>query len=153
MLVLVQPPLHQPKLGQPQLTEKEVVANKRVGTQLDQDQLAQNLHETNRRLRFWLDSLFPEQEPLSAAKPQQMAGLLSELLRAGEWLRRGLPREQDRDAELEAELGHYRRNVLRLRELLPSIHRVLLREKARLEAERSQVECAAEWARGSRRTL
>ncbi len=153
MLVLVQPPLHQPKLGQPQLVEKEVVANQPAETQLEQDQLAQNLHETNRRLRFWLDSLFPEQEPPSAAKPQQMVGLLSELLRAGEWLQRGLPLEQKRDPELEVELDHYRRNVLRLRELLPSIHRILLREKARLEAERAQVECAAEWARGSRRTL
>jgi hypothetical protein len=119
--------------------------------QLAQNQLAQNLHETNHRLRFWLDSLVPEQAPPGAATPQQMAGLLSELLRAGEWLRAGLPREKG--PELETELGNYRRNVERLRELLPFIQALLLREKARLEAERARVECAAEWARGSRSTL
>jgi hypothetical protein len=115
------------------------------------NQLAQNLHETNDRLRFWLENLVPDQTPPPAATLQQMAGLLSELLRAGEWLRTGVP--QERDAELEAELGSYRRNVERLRELMPSIQKLLLREKARLEGERAQVQSKAEWARGSRSTL
>jgi len=45
-----------------------------------------NLRETNRRLSFWLDSMVaPREQP--AASPEQMAGLLSELLRAGTWLR------------------------------------------------------------------
>jgi hypothetical protein len=118
---------------------------------LAQNQLAQNLHETNHRLGFWLESLVPDHEPPAAATPQQMAGLLSELLRAGEWLRTGLP--QERDPELEAELGIYRQNVEHLRELLPSIQKLLLHEKARLEAGRAQVESATEWARSSRRTL
>jgi hypothetical protein len=125
--------------------------NQLAQNQLAQNQLARNLHDTNRRLRFWLDSLIPDQAPPGVATPRQMTGLLSELLRAGEWLRAGLP--QERDPELEMELGNYRSNVERLRELLPFIQRLLLREKARLETERARVECAAEWARGSRRTL
>jgi hypothetical protein len=119
--------------------------------ELAQNQLAENLHETNHRLRFWLESMFPGQERSAIASPQQMAGLLSELLRAGEWLRKGLP--QQRDTDLEAELATYRQNVERLRELMPSILRVLLGEKARLEGERTRVESAAEWVRGSRQTL
>lgn len=118
---------------------------------LAQSQLAQNLHETNHRLRFWLESLVSDGERPAAATPQQMAGLLSELLRAGEWLRPGLP--QERDPELEAELGSYRHNVERLRELMPAIQRVLLSEKARMEVERTRVGSAVEWVRGSRQTL
>jgi len=133
---------------------------------LPQDQLARHLHETNDRLRFWLETLFPTEAPPAAATPQQMAGLLSELLRAGEWLRTGLPQAgvsqagvlqagllQGQDPELEAELGNYRQNVERLRELLPSIQKVLLWEKARLEAGRAQIQSAAQWAAGSRSTL
>ncbi len=116
--------------------------------------LAQNLHETNSRLGFWLEGLRPrdQQAPSEnrAATPEQMAGLLSALMRAGEWLRR-LPAV--REPELELELSKYRRNVERLRELLPSIHDTLLRERARLEGERVRLESATEWARGSRQTL
>jgi hypothetical protein len=119
--------------------------------ELAQNQLVDNLRETNHRLRFWLESLVPGQERPAIATSQQMAGLLSELLRAGEWLRAGLP--QERDTDLEAELATYRQNVERLRELLPSMQRVLLGEKARLEGERTRVESAAEWVRGSRQTL
>lgn len=118
---------------------------------LAQNQLTQNLHETNHRMSVWLESLGSDETVPTAATPQKMAGLLSELLRAGEWLRTGLP--QEKDAELEAELSHYRQHVERLRGFLPSIQRTLLREKARLETERAQVESAAEWARGSRRAL
>jgi hypothetical protein len=112
------------------------------------------LHQTNVRLRFWLDSLFPDPalpdaSPRSAT-PQQMAGLLSELMRAGQWLQ-VLPR--DRDAALDQELDDYRKNVERLRALLPSIHSTLLGERARLEQERARVEAATEWACRSRQTL
>ena len=119
--------------------------------QLAQDQLARNLRETNRRLRFWLDSLARDQAPPGAATPQQTAGLLSELLRAGEWLRAGVP--QEKDPELETELGNYRRNVKRLRELLPFIQELLLQEKTRLDAAHARPERAAECSQGSRRTL
>ena len=116
--------------------------------------LAQNLHDTNARIRFWLESvnlhLAEAQFEPRVATPQQMTGLLSELLRAGEWLRR-LPNE--RHPELELELKEYRRTVERLHQLLPSIHGALLRERSRLEQERARVEAAAEWARRSHQTL
>lgn len=118
------------------------------------DRLAQNLHECNSRLEFWLESLIPDASrpiPQSrAATPEQMAGLLSELMRAGAGLR-SLPRDQS--PELEQELSVYRKNVDRLRELMPSIHATLLQERARLENERGRLESAAEWARSSRQTL
>lgn len=118
-------------------------------------ELAQTIRETNARLRFWLDGLAPDPAqpgppPGSAASPQQMAGLLSEMMRAGQWLR-ALP--GDKDALLAEELSEYRKNVERLRAVLPSIHGALLRERARLEQERARVESAAAWASGSRQTL
>jgi hypothetical protein len=113
--------------------------------------LAQNLHQTNDRLHFWMDSLVSNHGHPALATPEQMAGFLSELLRAGEWLRAGLPLEKG--PELQTELGEYRKNVERLRELMPSIHRQLLRERSRLEAARAQLESAGEWARVSRQTL
>jgi hypothetical protein len=112
--------------------------------------LAQNLHETNSRLGFWLDSLIPDSEPSRAVTPQQMSGILSELMHAGQWLRTLPP---DRNPALEQELDKYRKNVERLRGLLPSIQGALLRERARLEQERGRVAMASEWARRSRQTL
>jgi hypothetical protein len=79
-----------------------------------------------------------------------MGGLLSELMRAGESLR-ALPREKY--PALEQELGKHRKIAERLRELMPLVHSALLRERARIEQERSRLGCAAEWARRSRQTL
>jgi hypothetical protein len=115
------------------------------------NQQTETLRETNQRLNFWLESLLPDHGEPVVATPQQMMGLLSELLRAGEWLRTGLP--ADRDPELEMELEVYRNHVKRLHRLLPSIHSRLLQEKARLESERSRVEASAQWARASRQTF
>ena len=120
--------------------------------------LAQTLRETNVRLSYWLDSLIPDPATPDtphvatphAVTPELMAGLLSELMSAGQRLR-ALPSE--RDAALDAELSEYRKNVERLRTVLPSIHGTLLRERARLEQERKRVESAADWACGSRQTL
>jgi len=50
-------------------------------------------------------------------------------------------------------LSAYRKQVERLRVLLPSIHQTLLGERARLEQERARVTSTAEWARRSRQTL
>jgi hypothetical protein len=116
-------------------------------------QLCQHLHEINLRLCFWLDSL--SSEPAATcdppvATPQQIAGLLSELMRAGEWLRR-LP-ERNRE-ELQDEMDAYRRSIERLRDLLPAIHAGLLHERARLEQKRARIASAAEWVRRSRDTL
>jgi hypothetical protein len=117
-------------------------------------ELAGNLHEINSRLRVLLNSLAPEPNhpitPRHAATPQQMTGLLSELMRAGQWLR-ALPTDQG--PALEQELGEYRKNVEHLHAVLPSIHNTLLRERARLEQERARVASAAAWAGASRQTL
>ena len=118
------------------------------------DPLSQRLHEANSRLAFWLDSLILDparpDAKLRPAAPQQMAGLLSEMMRTGEWMRR-LP--EKRTPELERELGEYRKNVERLRDLLPAIHRSLVQERSRLDQERARVNAAAEWARRSSQTL
>jgi hypothetical protein len=124
--------------------------------------LTQNFHETNARLAGLLDSLLPDPLPAHgltllrpsprAATPRQIAALLSELMRAGQGLR-SLPIPSERDAALERELSQYRKQVERLRALLPSIHGTLLGERARLEQERGQVVSAAEWAHRSRETL
>ena len=135
---------------------------------LASDILAQNLRETNARLGFWLDSLVADSASsppqARAASPQQMAELLSELMRAGVWLRdlpasgNSVAGKKDKKADLpdravEHELTQYRKHVERLRDLMPAIHSALLRERVRLEQERARVESAAEWARGSRQTL
>jgi hypothetical protein len=115
---------------------------------------AETLHEINSRLRVLLNSLAPNPNhsntPSHAATPQQMAGLLSELMRAGQWLR-ALP--TDHGPAVEQELDEYRKNVEHLRTALPSIHNTLLRERARLEQERACVASAAAWAGTSRQTL
>ncbi len=115
--------------------------------------LACDLHETNRRLGFWLDRLTPSPQNPEAQRvvtPEEMTGLLSELMRTGAWLR-GLPSE--RDATLERELAEYREQVERLRARMPLIHAALLRERARLEQERSRLAAASLWAERSRQTL
>jgi hypothetical protein len=115
--------------------------------------LTQALHETNARLRSSLDRLLPDSASAPAPRPtspQQMSELLTELMKAGQWLRT-LPAEKP--PALEPELCEYRKNVERLRELLPSIHGALLRERARLEQERARVRSAREWVDRSRQTL
>jgi hypothetical protein len=115
--------------------------------------LSQNLRETNRRLGFWLDSMVPRHEQPAITPPEHIAELLSELLRAGEWLRAEPLSPQGRDPELDRELAQYRKHVERLRDLLPMIHDQLLAERARLEAQRARVRSAAEWARASLQTV
>ncbi len=113
----------------------------------------QTLRETNRRLPEWLDVVVARQEQAAVATPEQMSGLLSELLKAGEELRAEPIPEKGIDPELDDELEKYRLNVERLQRMLPAIHSQLLVERARLESQRARVQAAAEWARASRRTL
>ena len=127
------------------------VRNESIMFSSTQDLLAHHLHHANSRLRFWLERLGSDPACATPATPQEMSGLLSELLRAGEWLRAGLPEE--REPGLEIELDEYRRNVSRLRELLPSIHSQLLKERARLEDERRRITSATPWVQGTRQTL
>jgi hypothetical protein len=114
---------------------------------------SQSLRETNRRLHFLLDTLAPKFGPPVTAAPEHMAALLSQLLHAGAGLRAEPILARGQDPELDAEIAQYRSHVERLRELLPFIHSQLLAERQRLEAQRSRVRSAAEWARASRQTL
>jgi hypothetical protein len=117
----------------------------------DADQLIQNLRATNDRLRARLEDL--GQAPPAPVTPELMTGLLSDLLQAAEWLRDSLPPEAERQPLLSAELAEYRRNVERLRDLMPVIQRLLLLERAQLEQKRARLEAAANWAQASRQTL
>jgi predicted nucleic acid-binding Zn-ribbon protein len=80
---------------------------------------------------------------------RQINGLLSELMTAGQFLRR-LPSELDES--VKAEVDAYRKRIEHLRDLLPRIHRSLLQERSRLEQERTRVQAASQWARASRQT-
>lgn len=114
---------------------------------------SQILHETNDRLRFWLDGMIGECGGRRVVNQEDISALLSELSRTGAAFRAEPLPGQGTDPELDEELQQYRRHVELLRELLPSIHGQLLAERARLEAQRSRVRSAAEWARASRQTL
>ena len=119
---------------------------------LTERQLAENLRCTNARLRGWLENLKPDAaQPMVTNAPQLISELLSELLRAGEWMRQGAAESPDR--QVQAELGDYRRNLERLRDHMPAIHSHLLAERARLEAERARIESSVNWAQGSRQIL
>lgn len=113
----------------------------------------ENFRETNRRLGLLLDAMPAKPGPPAVVTPEHMAALLAELLRTGADLRAEPLPAMGSDPELDTELHEYRRHVERLRELLPSIHRQLLGERSRLEAQRTRVRSAAEWARASRQTL
>jgi hypothetical protein len=115
--------------------------------------LSQTLRQTNRRMISWLEGLVVMQGRQTVATPAQMSELLSELLRAGAGLRAEPIPAKGNDPELDGQLETYRHNLERLRELLPFLHSQLLGERARLEAQRTRVRLAAEWARASRRTL
>jgi hypothetical protein len=115
--------------------------------------LLHSLRDTNLRLALCLDSLVLRSGSAAIATPEQMAALLSELLCAGAALRAEPIPAKGNNPELDLELERYRRQVERLRDLLPSIHRQLLAERARIEDQRSRVHSAAAWARASRQTL
>jgi hypothetical protein len=115
--------------------------------------LSNALRDTNHRLRFWLETMVPASGQPMVATPEYLTALLSELLRAGANLRAEPSPTNGHDPELDVELATYRSHVERLRDLLPSIHSLLLSERARIEAQRTRVRSAAQWARASRQTL
>ncbi len=115
--------------------------------------LLENLRDTNERLYVWLESIVPRDAQPAVPNPEQMAALLSELLRVGVSLRAQPISGSTDDKALDAELERYRGNVERLRDVLPAIHDQLLAERARLEAQRARVQSADAWARASRQTL
>jgi hypothetical protein len=111
------------------------------------------LRDANLRLSFWLDRMAPATGQPVITTPEGMAALLSELLRAGTSFRAEPLPAKGEDPDLDRELQQYRDHVERLRDLLPSIHSQLLTERAQLEAQRTRLRSAAEWARASRQTL
>lgn len=113
-------------------------------------ELTGQLHEVNGNLRRLLHTLTPGIRS-APATPLQMNAVLDTLLRAGEWLRAGFP--QNPAPELEVAIAEYRQHLEQLRDLLPFIHSQLLQERARLEAERTRLDSAAEWAHTSRQSL
>lgn len=113
-------------------------------------EFADELHATNERLNSWLTNLSPAGSPIRPATPDQMNGILSELMRIGRILRAA---QQEGSDAVQQELGIYRKHVEQLRSLLPSIHQTLLNERARIEQERQRISSASEWVRASRQTL
>lgn len=113
---------------------------------------SENLRDTNRRLTAWLESIVAVPDRI-VITPECMGALLSELLRIGSDLRSKPIPAKGTDPAWDEELEAYRQNVERLRCLLPSIHRHLLGERARIEAQRGRIGAAAAWARASRQTL
>jgi len=114
-----------------------------------QEQLLLGFRESNARLRAWLDDFSREAHAWSVDAGHAIAGLTALLMHAGACLKQ-LP--IDRDPALEAELSDYRRNVERLRGMLPMVHAMMLAERSRLERERERLQSAGEWMRGSQQT-
>ena len=108
--------------------------------------ILQGLEGANRKLRLVLQAIEDTGTGITVA-PEQLATLLEELLRVGEWLRSGALRNPD--VPVARELEEYRKNMERLRRLMPAIQACLLTERARLEADRAHMKAAAAWAGGS----
>jgi hypothetical protein len=115
--------------------------------------LLPTLRETNRRMISWLEGLVAMQGRPIVVTPAQISGLLSDLLRASAGLRAEPIPAKGNNPELDGQLETYRHNLEQLRECLPFLHSQLLGERARLEAQRTRVQSAAEWVRASRQTL
>ncbi len=113
----------------------------------------QSMRDANRRLHSLLGGMVTSHGQPASITPDLIAALLSELLRVGADLRAQPLPVKGNDSELDDELDTYRRNVERLRELLPSIHTQLLMERARIETQWARIRSAEQWARASRETL
>lgn len=117
-------------------------------------QLTVELHETNCRLRALLENVSsgcaPPAQGQRAATPEQMSGLLHELQLVHKLLE---ARPQQIEEGLEGEMSEYRILVEWLRDLLPSIHNVLVSERGRLELQCKRIRTASDWTRSSQQTL
>lgn len=114
-----------------------------------QDQMARNLQECTDRIRRVLAQLHSQstENATKIASPEQMGDLLSELMRAGKYLRILPP---VRDPDVEQGVSEYRAEVERLRSLLPALQASLLSERGRLERERERLNGASGWAQATR---
>jgi hypothetical protein len=112
----------------------------------------ETLREVNENLRSALVRLRPERRHCAAIRPRDFSDLLSQLAQAAECLRTP-PSYPDTSSTLDKEVVEYRSNLEKLKRFLPDLHVRLLAEKSRLEAARTQIAAAAEWARASKKTL
>ena len=106
-----------------------------------------DLCRVNRRLEAALTRLTATENPPDAAA-EELAELLAEMSRVGEWLRVAGQRE-----DLHAGIAAYRENLRPLQSLLPSLQARLLTERARLEAQRSHLCAASAWSKASKDSL
>lgn len=110
------------------------------------ESLASSL-EAIARVNKKLDGLLAAVAPAPASfslTAEQMAAILAEVMRVGDWLQAGLAR--DPDPVLQQELGRYRLHLEQLRATLPGVYTRLLTERSRIQAERAHLESASAWA-------
>jgi len=100
------------------------------------------LADVNRNLRQFADLLHCESS--LTVTPEQMASVLADIVRVGEWTGAGLP--QYPDERFSVELACYRSLLEQLRQALPSLQARLLTERSRLQTERTHLDAAATWA-------
>ncbi|HZQ23157.1 MAG TPA: hypothetical protein VFA89_10175 [Terriglobales bacterium] len=80
----------------------------------------------------------------------ELVGVLSDLRDLGEWLRSETA-TRDR-LPVHQQLLEYRAKLEQLRNVMCALHSRLLTERSRLQAERTHLNTASEWARASRKT-
>lgn len=106
---------------------------------------------TNTHIRELLMRMHSSEETY-LVKPHDLENLFAEMTQAMEWLRQ-LPQHLAPGTELEKTVSEYRGSVEQLQQVLPAIHALLVKEKARLEAARTHLAGAAAWVHASRSTL
>jgi len=112
----------------------------------------QTLRAVNQNLLAGLARLRGGPDCSAAIAPMELAGLLAEVVRATDCLRRR-DVHASADPELEHEISEYRSHLEQLAKVLPSVSGRLLTEKARLQAARAHVTKAAAWAQARAKTL
>lgn len=110
------------------------------------------LRQVNGKIRSAIDRFRPERTHCLAIKPEDLSGLLGDLVRAGECLRK-LADSPPQGPEWKEERSRYRSNLEELNLLLPDFHQRLQAEKSRLQIAQKHVNSAASWAGASRETL
>ena len=108
----------------------------------------QMIQEANRKLGMLLEAMRNDSSGEAPLTTQNLAAVLAEVLRVGEWMGVRAVAESDRDLQFDA----YCQKLHQLREAMSRIHARLLTERARLETERAHLETATAWARGARTT-
>ena len=110
------------------------------------------LRQVNDSLRLSLLRLRPERNLCSSIRPQDLAGIVAQLLRAAACLRLP-PANALARAAFEQEALAYRANLEQLKHVLPDLCLRLLAEKSRLETARTHLAAAAAWTQARRKTL